>query len=246
MGMGRVLAGVLPLAFAASVLVPVTAVAATGPAPGECYRITDAQSYEDYWPTGLTPVPCSGRHSIQITRAAVLPADVNAFEFAADQCDYASVWKELGINQATDGIVTQPIRIDSFSWTVRGDGAPARYVCGAGPLEYRGRKDAALVSFTGKLPDLGSAERARLQFCTSARGGRGTRGPVITVPCSSTPRWQVTQWIMWDDFYSTYPGEAVLTARARKLCGAVTEFSVPKAKDWPGGTHRSWCYVKHT
>lgn len=222
-----------------------SASAASGPAVGQCYRVTDAQSFEDYWPSGLTPVSCAGAHSIQITRVQELPADVNAFEFAAQQCDYLSVWREAGINQAKGGIVQRPIRIEAFSWTLRQPGVPASFVCGAGPLKYRGSQDAALASLTGKLPNIGTKERARLQFCASARAGRDYLAPPITVPCGSTPRWQVSRWIMWDDFYDAYPGEGVLRQRARTLCGPGADFSVPTAADWPGGTHRSWCYVRH-
>ena len=220
--------------------------AASGPAVGECYRATDAQSYEDYWPDGLAPVSCSGTHTIQITRTHVLPADVNAPTFASDQCDSTSVWAEAGVNQPKAGIVSAPLRIESFYWVVRQPGAPASYVCAAGPLQFLGSKDPVLTSMAGTLPNISARESARLQFCASARAGRDFQAKPITVSCASTPRWQVAKWIMWDAFYDSYPGEAVLQRRARVLCGPGSHFSVPTASDWPGGTHRSWCYVKHT
>jgi len=66
--------------------------AASGvPQVGECYLITDKQTFDDYWP-GATPVPCSQRHSLQITASSALPADVNAVTFAQDHCGYADVW----------------------------------------------------------------------------------------------------------------------------------------------------------
>jgi hypothetical protein len=224
---------------------PVRADAAS-PAVGECFALTDAQSYEDYWPTSA-PVPCSGRHSIEIARTGRLPADVNAFDYASNQCDVATVWSDLGVNRATNGIVRDPIRLEVFPFAVRGAvGAEPGWVCGIGPIAFRGGKDVALISMTGAVASMSAAQRRALRYCNSAAGGRGAFAPPVTVSCSTVPRWQVPKWIMWGDLYSTYPGEAVIKARAARLCGPGTTFSYPTAKDWPSGSRRSFCYAKHT
>lgn len=213
------------------------------PAVGECFRITDEQTFDDYWP-GAPAVPCTSRHSLEITASSVLPADVNAITFAQDHCGYLDVWKAAGVNQPRKGIVERPLRLEAFYFVVRS--VPASYVCGIGPIEQRGKKDARLVTTTKAVADLTAKQRAALQFCSAASPGAPLKVPAVTVPCSHVPRWQVTRWILWDDLYSTYPGEAVLRARATRLCGPGSTVSVPSAAAWPGGSHRSWCYKKHT
>ena len=220
--------------------------AASGvPQVGECYLITDKQTFDDYWP-GASPVPCSQRHSLQVTASSVLPADVNAVTFAQDHCGYADVWKSLGINQARRGIVYRPIRMEAFYFVVQQPGAPVSYICGAGPVVFRGKKDSALVTMTSAVADLTARQKAALQYCNAAANGRTIQDPPVSVSCARTPRWQVEKWILWDAFYKTYPGEEVLRARAQQICGPGTTPSVPSADVWPGGTHRSWCYKKHT
>jgi hypothetical protein len=220
--------------------------AASGvPAVGECYLVTDKQTYDDYWPGGAA-VPCTGRHSIEVTRSSPLPADVNAVNFAQDACDYLKVWKDAGVNQARNGIVSRPVRFEAFYFVVQQPGVPDTFLCGIGPVALRGKKGAVLVSSTAPVAALTAQQKAALQFCSSAARGRTIQDPAVTVPCTSTPRWQVSRWIMWDDLYASYPGEAVLRARAGRLCGPGSVPSVPSAEAWPGGTHRSWCYKKHT
>ena len=53
---------------------------AASPAVGECFLLADAQMNEDYWP-GVAPVPCTDRHSFEVTATGILPADANAFIF---------------------------------------------------------------------------------------------------------------------------------------------------------------------
>jgi len=235
-------AGVLMMAFVAT---GTLAHAQTGvPAVGDCYQVTNQQTYDDYWAPSAA-VPCAGPHSIQITKSSVLPADVNAVTFAQDHCEYAEVWTDAGVNQALEGIVARPLRLDAFYFVVREPGVTASYVCGIGAVEQRGSHDEVLVSMRGAVADLSAAAKARLQFCSKAVKGAPLAAKAITVPCTTTPRWQVTRWIMWDDLYAAYPGEGVLRARAARLCGSRAVASVPSAEAWPGGTHRSWCYVKH-
>ncbi len=214
------------------------------PDVGECYQVTDKQTYDDYWPGG-TAVPCTASHSFQVTLSSLLPADVNAITFAQDHCGYLDVWKAAGVNQPKKAIVSRPLRLEAFYFVVRQPGVPASYVCGIGPVELRGRKDAVLMSMRNPVAGLTARQKAALQFCSSAVKGAPLDVPATTVPCTSTQRWQVTKWILWDDLYKTYPGEAVLRARAATICGPGTVVSVPSADGWPGGTHRSWCYKKH-
>ncbi len=186
------------------------------PAVGECYQVTDQQTYDDYW-TPSAAVPCAGPHSIQITKSSVLPADVNAVTFAQDHCEYADVWTDAGVNRAVDGIVARPLRLDAFYFVVREPGVTASYVCGIGAVEQRGSHDEVLVSMRGAVADLSAAAKARLQFCSKAVKGAPLAAKAITVPCTTTPRWQVTRWIMWDDFYAAYPGEACSAGPCRPV-----------------------------
>ena len=239
---GASLAGALLAVVAAA---PAASAANGTPGVGECFRVSDQQTFNDYWPD-VAPVPCTGRHSLEIVIASPLPADVNAVTFAQEQCDYLNVWKAAGVNQAKKGIVNRPMRLEAFYFVVQPTGAPASYVCGIGPILQKGKKDAVLISTTNPVAGLTASQKAALQFCSSVVPGAPLSVPAVTVPCSRTPRWQVTRWIMWDDLYRSYPGEAVLRARAAALCGPGTVVSVPSPKAWPGGTHRSWCYKKHT
>jgi hypothetical protein len=233
-----VLAGVIPAAAAHA--------SASSPAVGECFALTNAQSYEDYWPTS-SPVTCAGPHSIEIATTGPLPSDVNAFEFASGQCDVFDVWAEVGVNQAVRGIVRNPLRLEVFPFAVRGGaGVMPAWVCGVGPVAFRGSKDPRLTSLSGPLASMSTATKASLRYCASAARGRDAFAPPITVPCRTTPRWQVPTWILWGDLYSTYPGEDVIKARAARLCPPGSTFSYPTAADWPKGTRRTFCYVKHT
>jgi hypothetical protein len=219
---------------------------AANPSVGECFALTDKQSYEEYWPTSA-PVPCTAPHSIEIARTGALPADVDAFAFAEGKCDVTSVWAQLGVNRPVGGIVRNPIRIEAFPFAVRGGGSvKPGWLCGVGPVEFRGAKGIVLVSMTGTIDGMTSGQRRSLRYCSSAARGRSAFAKPITVSCSTVPRWQVEKWVMWSVFYSSYPGEAVIAARAAKLCAPATSYSYPTAKDWPDGSRRSFCYLKHS
>jgi hypothetical protein len=245
MTLGRIGAGVVSGLLLVVACVGTAHAADAVPAVGECYQVTDKQTYDDYWPGG-TAVPCATAHSFEVTLSSMLPADVNSVTFAQDHCGYLDVWKAAGVNQPKKAIVSRPLRLEAFYFVVRQPGTPASYICGIGPVELRGRKDAVLTSTRNPVAALTAAQKAALQYCSQAVKGAPLLVPATTVPCTRTPRWQVTKWILWDDLYSTYPGEAVLRARATKICGPGTVVSVPSPAVWPGGTHRSWCYKKHT
>ncbi len=235
----------LAITFALPILsAPPAAADAASPAVGECFLVADAQMDEEYWP-GLEPVPCAGPHSFEVTAAGRLPADVNAFTFAESQCDYRDVWSTLGINQATAGEVHDPVRIDAFWFAVRGGGSVLPgWVCGAGPVAFRGKAGAVLVPMTGSAAAMTPATRTSLLFCNSAKRGRGAFADPITVPCSTRPRWQVRTWIEWGQVYAAFPGEKVLAAGAAKRCGPGASYSYPTRADWKDGSRRSFCYTK--
>ncbi|MBK9737939.1 MAG: hypothetical protein IPO93_00115 [Actinobacteria bacterium] len=245
MSSARPLAVVLGALTLAAVAVPAPASAnATLPAVGECFLITDKQTYEGYWP-GASPVPCSGKHSFEVTKSSDLPADVNAFDFAEAACDYASVWKQLGVNQPRAGMVRNPVRIEAFSFAIRGGGSVRpSYICGAGPVAFRGKKGAVLTTMTGPIKGMGAATKASLLYCNSAAGGRDAFAPPVSVPCTKTPRWQVLRWVMWASIYTDYPGEDVISAAAAQLCGPGREYSYPTEENWATGSKRTFCYTR--
>ena len=232
------------LAVATVLPASTAAAAAAVPAVGQCYVLGYGQTADDYWP-GATSVPCTSPHTLEITKSSVLPADVNAITFAQQQCDYPLVWADLGVNQPVNGRVRAPIRIEAFYFVVRGAGAQASYVCAAGAVAFHGSSSPTLVSLDSQIETLSAADRRALRFCSSAARGRGAFSPPITVPCSQRPRWQVMSWILWSQFYDSYPGEEVLLARAQELCGPRAVPSVPSAAAWPEGTRRTWCYRKY-
>jgi hypothetical protein len=217
---------------------------ATLPAVGECFLVTDKQTFDDYW-AGLPPVPCAERHSFEVTKSSALPADVNAITFAQDQCDVAKVWKQLGINQPRAGVVRNPIRIEAFYFVIRSAGSvKPSFVCGAGPVSFRGAKGAVLTTMQGALGAMSAATKSSLLYCNSAANGRSAYAPPITVPCSKTPRWQVLKWILWSSIYADYPGEDVMAASAEQMCGPGREYSYPTAANWAKGSKRTFCYTK--
>ena len=55
--------------------------------------------------------------------------DVNAFEFAAEQCGALDVWNAVGVNRPVAGLVDDPLRIEPRAYAVRQ--SPPSYVCGA-------------------------------------------------------------------------------------------------------------------
>lgn len=245
--------GLLVQAPASAVPTPHSAAAAR-PAVGECYDLSDARieagtlegataaGADGYW-VEADPVPCTAPHTFEVTEAGQLPMDVNAFEFAADQCGALDVWNAVGVNRPVAGIVTDPLRIEARAYAVRQ--SPAGYVCGAVAVSLNGRSRPSAVPLTSPIERLGRRARAALRYCSSAEDDRRALAPAVTVPCSTRPRWQVVSWVMWTAFYDDYPGRTALRDRAGELCGAGTVVSVPTASSWDEGMPRTWCYRKY-
>jgi hypothetical protein len=210
-----------------------------GPVVGECYDLTDKQAEADDW-TDATSVPCTERHTFEVTETAPVPMDVNAIEFAEARCGLLDVWTAVGVNSSRAGIIEAPIRVESRSYYVR----PDRYVCGAVAVKYNGTEPATLVSLPTSLKRLRPAAERALRHCASAEDGRRALAPPITVRCSSRPRWQATAWILWTALYDDYPGRRVLKRKAVELCGRARVGSMPTAASWDGGIPRTWCYRK--
>ena len=168
--------------------------AVTAPVVGECYDLSDARievgtlagataaGSEGYW-SDVDPVPCTEPHTFEVTESAQLPMDVNAFEFAAQQCGALDVWNAVGVNRPVAGIVEDPLRIEPRAYAVRQ--SPPSYVCGAVAVELDGRRPPRAVPLTSAIERLTRRERASLRYCSSAADGRGALAPAVTVPCSS-------------------------------------------------------------
>ena len=169
--------------------------------------------------------------------------DVNAFEFAAQQCGALDVWNAVGVNRPVAGIVEDPLRIEPRAYAVRQ--SPPSYVCGAVAVELDGRRPPRAVPLTSAIERLSRRERASLRYCSSAADDRGALAPAVTVPCSTRPRWQVRSWVMWTAFYDDFPGRAVLRERATALCGPGAVVSLPTAASWADGMPSTWCYRKY-
>jgi hypothetical protein len=230
------------------------AAAPAAPAVGECYDLSDARievgtlagataaGADGYW-TEADRVPCSAPHTFEVTEAAPLPMDVNAFAFAAEQCGALDVWTAVGVNRPVAGIVRSPLRIEPRAYAVRQ--SPPSYVCGAVAVTLNGRRPPSAVTLTSAIERLSRRERAALRYCSSAADGRSALAPALTVPCSSRPRWQAQSWVMWTAFYDGFPGRAELRARATELCGVDAVVSLPTAASWADGMPRTWCYEKY-
>lgn len=228
--------------------------AVTAPAVGECYDLSDARievgtlagatavGSEGYW-SAVDPVPCTEPHTFEVTESGQLPMDVNAFEFAAQQCGALDVWNAVGVNRPVAGIVEDPLRIEPRAYAVRQ--SPPSYVCGAVAVELDGRRPPRAVPLTSAIERLTRRERASLRYCASAEDGRGALAPAVTVPCSSRPRWQVRSWVMWTAFYDDFPGRAELRERASLLCGPSAVVSLPTAASWENGMPSTRCYRKY-
>ncbi len=224
------------------------------PLVGECYDLSDARieagtlagataaGAEGYW-ADADPVPCSAPHTFEVTESGPLPMDVNAFEFAAEQCGALDVWNAVGVNRPVAGLVADPLRIEPRAYAVRQ--SPPSYVCGAVAVSLDGRRRPSAVALTSAIERLNRRERASLRYCSSAADGRSALAPDVTVPCSSRPRWQVRSWVMWTAFYDDFPGRAELRERAAALCDAGSVVSLPTAASWADGMPRTWCYRKY-
>lgn len=224
------------------------------PIVGECYDLSDARievgtlegataaGDGGYW-VDTAPVACTAPHTFEVTESGLLPQDVNAFAFAAQQCGSLDVWNAVGVNRPMAGIVENPLRIEPRAYAVRQ--SPPSYVCGAVALSFDGRQPPTAVSLTSSIERLGRRARAALRYCSSAADGRGPFEPPVTVPCSTRPRWQVITWVLWTAFYDDYPGRAALRQRADELCGPGAVASVPTAASWKDGLARTWCYRKY-
>lgn len=228
--------------------------APTTPAVGECFNLSDARieagtlagataaGVDGYW-ADADPVPCNEPHTFEVTESARLPMDVNAFEFAAQQCGALDVWNAVGVNRPVAGIVQDPLRIESRAYAVRQ--SPPSYVCGAVAVTLDGRRPPSAVTLTSSIERLSRREAVSLRYCSAAADGRGALAPAVTVPCSSRPRWQVRSWVMWTAFYDDFPGRAALRERATALCGAEAVASLPTAASWADGMPQTWCYRKY-
>jgi hypothetical protein len=212
-----------------------------GPIVGECYDLTDQQASADLW-DDAEAVPCTERHTFEVTETAPVPQDVNAIEFAEQRCGLLDVWTAVGVNASTVGVIEDPIRVESRSYYAR----PDHYVCGAVAVRYRGTDPATLVTLRTSFDRMRLRTKRALRHCASAEDGRRALSPPVTVRCASRPRWQVTAWILWSALYDDYPGRRVLKRRAAALCGPGTVVSVPPLASWEEGIPRSWCYRKVT
>ena len=116
-------AAVLACAGAIAMASPVTA-AESGPVADACYAFTEDQlargtlagarvagvdAYWDAWADSAR-VPCNRPHTFEVTEVSPLPADVDAFAFAAEQCTSLGVWTAAGVNRTRAGIVRSPLR----------------------------------------------------------------------------------------------------------------------------------------
>jgi hypothetical protein len=235
-------------AFAAAAVLPLTLLAPTaaGAAPaavpqvGECYDLSDELLQAGGWWGDVEPVPCSQEHTFEVTDMAVLPADVNAFDFAARQCGSLDVWAAIGLNVPAAGVVDDPLRIEARSFGVRQP--PASYVCGAVAVTLNGTEPPTAVRVSAPFDRLSRRMQTALRHCSSAADGRRAQAPAITVPCTSRPRWQVESWVMWTAFYDDYPGRPALKRRASDLCGADAVATLPLGSAWEDGPPLTWCY----
>ncbi len=230
------------VALSASVLIAAPAVAAEPPAVGDCYDLSDAQVRAGEWWPEVEAVPCTESHTYQVTGTGLLPADVNAFDFAARQCGELDVWTSLRVNTPVSGRVVDPLRFEARSFAVRQP--PASYVCGAVVVRQQGRDEPIVEPLRAAVEELSKRARARLRHCSDASDGRRAGAPPVTVACSDRPRWEVTSWVIWTHFYDGYPGRAELRERGRELCGPDRAVSAPTASEWEQGLPRTWCYRK--
>jgi hypothetical protein len=213
---------------------------AADPQVGDCFDLSDERLRSGGWWTQTPSVPCTQPHTYEVTETGILPADVNAFDFAADRCGSLDVWTAVGVNMPVAGVVGDPLRIEPWSFAVRE--APGSYVCGAVAVDFHGREPVTAVTLTSSIERLGRRASFALRYCSSAQDGRRATAPAITVPCTTRPRWQVAAWIVWTAFYDGYPGRAALRERATELCGPKAVFSLPPADAWGEGLPRTWCY----
>ncbi len=78
--------------------------------------------------------------------------DVNAFEFAAEQCGALDVWNAVGVNRPVAGLVEDPLRVEPRAYAVRQ--SPPSYVCGAVAVSLNGRRPPSAVTLTSAIERL--------------------------------------------------------------------------------------------
>ena len=217
------------------------------PAVGECYDLTDAASRSarspaprrrrrGYW-ADADPVPCSEPHTFEVTESGAVPMDVNAFEFAAEQCGDLDVWNAVRVNASGRRHHRGPAAHRAA--LVRRPTVPATYVCGAVPC--RSSTAATRCRWCRSHPASSGWPTASARCAAAtALGRRGTsalrrrRGDGAVL--ARRPRWQVRSWVMWSAFYDDFPGTDGAAASARpQLCGVDDVVSVPTAAR-SGGT----------
>lgn len=244
---GPLLAAALAAGLSLPVALPATIAPAAAsertPQVGDCYDLSDVVLQEGGWWPDVDPVSCSAPHTYEVTQVGLLPQDVDAFAFAADQCSALAVWAAVGVNQPVAGVVTDPLRIEPRSFGVRRQ--PASWVCGAVAVDLNGRAAPTAVRLDSSVEGLTRRAAAGLRHCSSAAGDRRALAPPVTVACSTRPRWQARTWIVWTAFYDDDPGRAELRARAAQLCGPRAVPSLPSPADWDEGLPITRCHVKY-
>ena len=191
------------------------------------------------WPA-TEAVPCTDRHTVEVTEVGVIPAGANPEEFADEQCGALDVWTAVGVNVPVAGIVRDPVRIAPAAFVVRG--APVRYACAAAAVAYDGDPVPTVVPLRAPLDRLGPRARAALRVCVVDGDARPDPAALVTTRCSTRPRWQATTWVLWTAFYDRYPGRVELRQRARDLCGARAVATLPTAAEWGAGPPFTWCF----
>lgn len=234
---------IVPVAVGVAVLallgMPPMAAAADGPLAGQCFDLSDEQVQAAAWPV-TDAVPCTERHTVEVTEVGVIPAGADPEEFADEQCGALDVWTAVGVNVPVAGIVRDPVRIAPAAFVVRG--APVRYACAAAAVAYDGDPVPTVVPLRAPLDRLGPRARAALRVCVAAGDARPDPAALVTTGCSTRPRWQATTWVLWTAFYDRYPGRFELRQRARDLCGARAVVTLPTAAEWGAGPPFTWCF----
>jgi hypothetical protein len=222
-------------------------------AVGECYQLTSAQIKMDALPEGLTAVPCTGSHNVEVTFSGPVSARTAAAQRAAARanCSLTNSYAAIGLP------VKKAIWRNSGAWPVLTGHRWATadrggLVCAVGITWYAKPGKGTAKTLNAPLSALVSTDpntaSNTASACFTALGSADRKS--ISCDPANWPR-VGTPW-MTDGivnaqakFGSTWPGEARMRAYAISKCTTpLTPWSgtYPNASQWANGLDIILCY----
>lgn len=235
-------AGATALLLAAGTLIAGPAQADPAPKVGGCFTVTPKQAGATAWPARSENVPCTGTHNFEIYEVATVPARTpDPHAYAKRACTSQGVSKHFGVNKPFHGVIKNPSRLSSFSFTT-----PTGYVCAAAIPTYSNLTKYTLRPLAAPLASVLRTHAPSLKWCMAGSKTKPSAS-IRARPCSARPVWRIKKLAdlrtLYPSWFAKYPGWKSVQATMRRLCAKGNWYgSAPDKKAYAQGQHTIVCY----